>query len=91
MEGLSIEVDPVKCVGCGKCLEVCVYKGRQLIDGKARVDPEFCLGCGRCEAICPNRAVSITITNSSYVDALIKRIESVVDVESQNSKMRVEE
>lgn len=85
MEGLTVEVDSDKCVGCGKCLEVCVFKGRELVDGKAVVDPEFCLGCGRCEVICPNGAVSITITNSTQVDALIKKIESVVDVEAQGS------
>ncbi|MHA1241454.1 MAG: ATP-binding protein [Promethearchaeota archaeon] len=91
MEGLTVEVDPTKCVGCGKCLEVCVFKGRELMDGKAVVDPEFCLGCGRCEAICPNGAVSITITDSTHVDALIKRIESVVDVEAQGFKISTEE
>jgi NAD-dependent dihydropyrimidine dehydrogenase PreA subunit len=91
IEGLTVEVDPSKCVGCGKCLEVCVFKGRELVNGKAHVDPVFCLGCGRCEAVCPNGAVSITITDSTQVDALIKKIESVVDVEDQGSKVGAEE
>lgn len=91
IEGLTVEVDPSKCVGCGKCLDVCVFKGRELVNGKAHVDPVFCLGCGRCEAVCPNGAVSITISDSTQVDALIKKIESVVDVEDQGSKVGAEE
>jgi UDP-glucose 4-epimerase len=91
MKGLTVEVDPNICVGCGKCLEVCVFKGRELVDGKAKVDPEYCLGCGRCENICPNGAITLKIEDSSYVDELISKIESVVDVQPQGSKVNTAE
>jgi len=51
-----------------------------MIDGKAVVNQDNCLGCGRCESMCPQEAVSITITDTSYVDKLIKDLEAHVDV-----------
>jgi len=85
MKGLEVKIDPAKCVGCGKCLEVCVYKGRELVDGKATII-EHCLGCGRCVEVCPNGAVSIEIVDSSYMDEMISRIEAIVDVEDQTTR-----
>jgi ferredoxin len=38
------------------------------------------MGCGRCEQVCPNKAVSITINDYSYVDELIERFEERVDI-----------
>jgi UDP-glucose 4-epimerase len=87
MKGLETKIDPAKCVGCGTCLEVCVFKGREIVNGKATIDPEFCLGCGRCVDVCPNGAISIQIGDSSYIDELIAKIESIVDVEDQGNKI----
>ena len=55
IKGLEIKIDPAKCTGCKTCFEVCVFKGREIIDGKATI-MEHCLGCGRCVDVCPNRA-----------------------------------
>jgi ferredoxin len=85
IKGLEVKIDPAKCVGCGTCLEVCVYKGRELIEGKATI-MEHCLGCGRCVEVCPNGAISIEIEDSSYIDEMISRIEAIVDVEPQKTK-----
>jgi len=83
MDGLEVKVDESKCTGCGACLDVCVFKGREFLDGKAHIDPEYCLGCGRCVDVCTEGAISISIEDSSYVDALITKIESLVDVSPQ--------
>ena len=80
MEGLTVKVDQDICVGCGACLEVCVFKGREIIDGKARVNQKRCLGCGRCETTCPNGAISIEISDPRRVNELIKKLEAHVDV-----------
>jgi len=80
MEGLTVKVDPDICVGCGDCLEICVFKGMEMIDEKARVNQKRCLGCGRCENACPSEAISITITDPTYVNKLIKKLEAHVDV-----------
>jgi len=79
----------VKCVGCGTCLEVCVFKGREIIEGKATIEPEFCLGCGRCVDVCPNGAITIQIENSGHIDELIAKIEAIVDVRDQTNKIAV--
>jgi len=79
MEGVSVTVDEDLCKGCERCLEVCIYGGREVIDGKAKIDQERCLGCGRCERVCPNGAITITIEEDG-MDRMIARIESHVDV-----------
>ncbi|MHA1376255.1 MAG: indolepyruvate ferredoxin oxidoreductase subunit alpha [Promethearchaeota archaeon] len=80
MDGITVKVDEDLCVGCEECLEVCIFNGMEMHDGKAVVNQATCLGCGRCETICPQEAVSITITDTSYVDKLIKDLEARVDV-----------
>ncbi len=80
IEGLTVEVDPDICVGCGECLEVCVFKGMEIIDDKAHVNQKRCLGCGRCEMTCPNKAISIEFDDSTRVKALIEKLETYVDV-----------
>ncbi len=50
-----------------------------MINDKAHV-LERCVGCGRCETACPNNAISVTISDSSGVDDLIKQLEAHVDV-----------
>jgi ferredoxin len=87
IEGIEVKIDPVKCVGCGTCLEVCVFKGREIVEGKATVEPEYCLGCGRCVDVCPNGAITIEIENPSHIEELIAKIESIVDVEDQKDKI----
>lgn len=80
IEGLTVEVDPDVCVGCGDCIEVCVFKGMDMIDDKAHVNQKRCLGCGRCEMACPNGAISIEFDESTRVNGLIDKLETYVDV-----------
>ena len=80
MEGLTVKVDPNICIGCGKCLDICVFVSRNIIDGKAVIDQDKCLGCGRCERVCKNGAISITLDDPKRLDEFIKRIERSVDV-----------
>lgn len=80
MDGITVKVDEDLCVGCEECLEVCVFRGMEMIDGIAQVNQERCLGCGRCESKCPNEAISIEISDPSYVDGIIKKLESHVEV-----------
>jgi heterodisulfide reductase subunit A-like polyferredoxin len=80
MEGLTVEVDSDICVGCGKCLEVCVFVGRDIIDGKAVIDQERCLGCGRCEKVCPNGAIKIILDDPERVVEHIQKLEEKIDV-----------
>jgi UDP-glucose 4-epimerase len=80
MEGLNVVVDEDACVGCGDCIDACVWNGNEMIDGIAHVT-DRCLGCGRCVEACPNDAISITLDDSSAVDALIEKLNSHVTVD----------
>ncbi|MHA2473150.1 MAG: indolepyruvate ferredoxin oxidoreductase subunit alpha [Promethearchaeota archaeon] len=80
MEGLTVKVDPDICNGCGTCLDVCVFVGRDVVDGKAVIDQERCLGCGRCERVCPNDAISITLDDPKRLDEYLQSMEEFVDV-----------
>ena len=85
IEGVSLKVDENLCIGCGKCVEVCVFRGRELVDGKAKIDQTRCLGCGRCAEVCPTGATTIKIDDISRVDDLIGKLEEYVDVTPQTA------
>ena len=55
---LSLSSD--KCVGCGKCTEVCPHGVLGLENGKATIfDKNSCMECGACARNCPADAVSV--------------------------------
>lgn len=49
-------VDPAKCVGCGKCAEICLFDAINMENKKAVIS-EACDGCGLCWSYCPARAI----------------------------------
>jgi ferredoxin len=85
IEGVTVKVNEDVCEGCGKCIEVCAFKGRKMVNGKAQMDLERCLGCGRCADACPTGATTIEIDDMSSIDELIAKIEEHVDVRDQAS------
>jgi NAD-dependent dihydropyrimidine dehydrogenase PreA subunit len=55
---LSLDID--KCVGCGKCSEVCPHGVFSIEDKKARIiDRDSCMECGACQNNCPADAISV--------------------------------
>jgi len=55
-----IQIDEVKCNGCGQCIPNCHEGALQIIDGKARlVSDLFCDGLGACLGHCPEGAIEI--------------------------------
>jgi heterodisulfide reductase subunit A-like polyferredoxin len=83
MDGITMETDPEKCVGCGACFKVCIYDGLKLKKGKS-VHTDKCIACGRCEEVCPNGAISLKFDEDKdidqVVDEIIERYESIVDI-----------
>jgi len=55
-------VDERRCVGCGRCSEVCAYRAAH-VEARpgggflSRVDELACKGCGNCVAVCPTGAM----------------------------------
>lgn len=63
---LKILVDENKCVGCGRCAEVCpkgprIWKFKSMGKNKKAVvvDASFCIYCGMCVTVCPTEAIKI--------------------------------
>ncbi|HAM51505.1 MAG TPA: ferredoxin [Nitrospiraceae bacterium] len=49
----TLELFPERCVGCGRCLEVCPHEVFALEDGKAVIlDKDRCIECGACVNNC---------------------------------------
>ena len=52
------QVEEDKCIGCGRCLDVCWQEGIAVGGGKAR-KTENCIGCGYCFQVCPTGALHV--------------------------------
>jgi NAD-dependent dihydropyrimidine dehydrogenase PreA subunit len=49
-----------KCIGCGRCIEVCSHAVFRVDDKKARItDKDLCMECGACAKNCPAEAISV--------------------------------
>ncbi|MBN2445868.1 MAG: ATP-binding protein [Phycisphaerae bacterium] len=55
--GKLARIDPVKCIGCGKCDEVCRFEAVRQNNELYVVDPIACEGCGVCVHFCPVGAI----------------------------------
>lgn len=74
--GTKAEIDPAKCIGCGKCAEACHFESIRF-DGPAndivgktyRIEPLACEGCGLCPLVCPVGAIQSekNVTGRWYV------------------------
>lgn len=48
-----------KCVGCGKCIDVCPYGVHKISNGAPSHNIGDCMSCGACEAVCRGRALKL--------------------------------
>ena len=54
----SWQVDQARCVGCGRCEDVCWHEGIEITDRKAHKTGN-CIGCGYCFQVCPTGALKV--------------------------------
>jgi thioredoxin reductase/NAD-dependent dihydropyrimidine dehydrogenase PreA subunit len=54
-------VDPLRCIGCGSCVNACPERTvLGLINHKAElINPSYCVGHGACKAACPEDAITL--------------------------------
>jgi MinD superfamily P-loop ATPase len=50
-------VEDSKCVGCGKCGEICQYNAIAVVKKKVLIFYELCHSCGACSLVCPEEAI----------------------------------
>jgi len=41
-----------KCIGCGRCFEICPQKAHVIVNGVHKIDRNLCIGCGQCAETC---------------------------------------
>lgn len=59
---MSIRIEQNKCIGCGRCTNVCPGNLLYLRDHKATIrDPRDCWGCTACVKECPRDAIFFTL------------------------------
>jgi heterodisulfide reductase subunit A len=81
--GLVAEVLEEKCIGCGKCEDVCPYKAITLIEitkefedisitvPKSSINAAVCKGCGTCAATCPVGAIMVKHYDFDQINTMI--------------------
>ncbi len=82
--GIVAEVNPINCIGCGKCESVCPYNAIDILESikefeditliakKSFINSALCKGCGTCAATCPNGAISIKQYDFDQISAMIE-------------------
>jgi heterodisulfide reductase subunit A len=87
LEPFVARVDPDRCAGSGRCVEVCPYEGAVALqtihrDGRetrqAVVTPANCVGCGICVSACPNRAMDVQGWTLAQYEAMVEALTGAV-------------
>ena len=56
----TLSYDAGKCVGCGRCVEVCPHEVFKIEKGKAVIlDKDACIECGACKKNCAFSAINV--------------------------------
>ena len=60
MSVTTLAFDPEKCIGCGRCAEVCPHGVFDVIGSITQiVDRNACMECGACAMNCPAKAIEV--------------------------------
>jgi len=56
----TLKLNTEKCMGCGKCLDVCPHNVFNMKNGKIEIiDKNGCMECGACAKNCPFNALEV--------------------------------
>lgn len=56
----TLKLDSDKCVGCGRCIEVCPHKVFRINEAKAEIiNKDGCMECGACAKNCAFNAIYV--------------------------------
>ena len=51
------KIAPARCIGCGRCAEICPRHTIELKNKKAHIKPKDCIRCFCCHEVCPVQAI----------------------------------
>lgn len=71
----DLAYDADKCIGCGKCAEICFTGAHRFQEGKHHFFREKCQICGKCAELCPTRALECKgyeISDDALVEELLR-------------------
>ena len=57
--GKRARINPSKCIGCGRCYDVCKFSAIKKEDKKFTVEALSCEGCNACSLVCPADAIEL--------------------------------
>jgi NAD-dependent dihydropyrimidine dehydrogenase PreA subunit len=52
-----LQINQVKCNGCGYCVDICPQQAVTIHDGVAAINQKLCAHCGACIEVCPVGAI----------------------------------
>ena len=89
----NLRIDTDKCIGCGKCVRMCLANNLEVKDRKVRELGAGCIKCGHCVSSCPKGAIELiggtegetSLKNKGMLDG---RLISDEDLETLYSAMR---
>jgi len=78
LESAIASVDETRCLGCGRCEEICPFNAAKVTNENgvmvSKINETLCKGCGTCAVVCPTGAMSVRHFTrqqlTSVVDAL---------------------
>ena len=61
LNGQTLVLNPARCSGCGRCVEVCPHEVLAVVDREALIaNRENCMECGACKMNCPADAIEVS-------------------------------
>ncbi len=55
----NLRIDADKCIGCGKCVKMCLEDNLEVVDKKVHEKGTGCIKCGHCVSSCPKGAIEL--------------------------------
>lgn len=81
LESAVAQVDETRCLGCGRCEEICDFHAPRVVhtDGRwvSTINETLCKGCGACAVACPTGAMSIRHFTQEQILSMIDALTEV--------------
>ncbi len=78
LESAIAHVDETKCLGCGRCEEICTFHAPKIVNRNGIMVSELneilCKGCGACAVACPTDAMAIRHFTQEEISAQVSAL-----------------